>query len=122
MDALVPSERMAIGGRYTVRGFDGERSLSGDHGILTRQEISMYLGNKPHAAYAGLDAGYVAMKNAEQDDLLLGHQLIGAAIGLKGQIKPLYASYDIFTGYPLKQPKGFGDKDWASGFSLKFEF
>lgn len=122
LDALVPSERMAIGGRYTVRGFDGESTLAGDHGVLSRQDISMYLGNKPHAIYAGLDAGYVTMKNSEQNDLLMGHQLMGAAIGVKGQIKPLHASYDVFTGYPISQPEGFGDKHWASGFSLNFEF
>lgn len=113
---------MAIGSRYTVRGFDGERSLSGDHGVLTRQEISMPLGNRPHTIYVGLDAGYVSMKSLAQDDLLLGHQLIGAAVGIRGQIKPIRASYDIFTSYPIDQPKGFGNKDWASGFSLNFEF
>lgn len=123
-DALVPSERMAIGGRYTVRGFDGERSLSGDNGILLRQELSAYLGQTPHALYLALDAGHVNMKNSQQDELLLGHDLIGAAIGIKGNIQPLHASYDIFTGYPIKQPKGFSGKDnhWASGFSLNFEF
>lgn len=121
-DALVPSERMAIGGRYTVRGFDGERSLSGDNGVLLRQDLSLYLGDKPHAMYVGLDAGHVSMQQSAQDDLLLGHNLIGAAVGIRGAIKPLHASYDIFTGYPLKQPKGFGNKDWASGFSLNVEF
>lgn len=122
MDALVPSERMAIGGRYSVRGFDGERTLAGDHGVLARQDVSLYLGNQPHAIYAGVDAGYVSMKNKDQNDLLLGHSLVGAAVGIKGQIAPLHASYDVFTGYPLKQPDGFGDKHWVSGFSLNFEF
>lgn len=121
-EALVPSERMAIGGRYTVRGFDGERSLSGDNGVLLRQDLSFYLGDKPHALYLGLDAGHVNMKQKAQNDLLLGHDLVGAAVGIKGSIKSIHASYDLFTGYPLKQPKGFGNKDWASGFSLNFEF
>ncbi|MCH1998629.1 ShlB/FhaC/HecB family hemolysin secretion/activation protein, partial [Achromobacter xylosoxidans] len=31
-DALTPQERMAIAGRYTVRGFDGEQTLSGENG------------------------------------------------------------------------------------------
>ena len=75
--------------------------------------------------YIGVDAGHVAMKHKTQDDLLLGHNLVGAAIGLKGQFSPitkLAMSYDVFTGYPISQPKGFGDKDWASGFSLNLEF
>ncbi|MBR5495543.1 MAG: ShlB/FhaC/HecB family hemolysin secretion/activation protein, partial [Psychrobacter sp.] len=74
-EALTPNERFSIGGRYSVRGFDGERSLSGDHGALLRQELSAYLGDKPHAVYAGIDAGYVKLDNAAQDDLLLGNHL-----------------------------------------------
>lgn len=30
---LTPQDRFAIGGRYTVRGFDGETSLMGERGI-----------------------------------------------------------------------------------------
>jgi hemolysin activation/secretion protein len=30
---------MAIAGRYTVRGFDGEQMLSGEKGLLWRNEI-----------------------------------------------------------------------------------
>lgn len=123
-EALVPSERFSIGGRYTVRGFDGERSLAGDNGVLLRQELSAYLGQSPHAMYLALDAGHVSMNNRQQDELLLGHDLMGAAIGLKGYIKPLQASYDVFTGYPIKQPKRFSgdDNHWASGFSVNVAF
>lgn len=32
--ALTPQEHMAIAGRYTVRGFDGEQMLSGEKGLL----------------------------------------------------------------------------------------
>lgn len=121
-EALVPNDRFSIGGRYTVRGFDGERSLSGDHGALIRQEISAYLGDKPHALYAGVDAGYVKMDNSAQDDLLLGHHLIGGVVGIKGYIKPAHINYDLFAGYPLKQPDGFSDKDWTTGFSLGWQY
>jgi hemolysin activation/secretion protein len=38
-NALTPQERMAIAGRYTVRGFDGEQMLSGEKGLLWRNEI-----------------------------------------------------------------------------------
>ena len=122
VEALVPNDRFSIGGRYTVRGFDGERSLSGDHGALIRQEVNAYLGDKPHAIYAGVDAGYVKMDNKEQDDLLLGNHLIGGVIGIKGYIKPARINYDLFAGYPLDQPDGFSDKDWVTGFSLGWQY
>jgi len=121
-EALVPNERFIIGGRYSVRGFDGERSLSGDHGALLRQELSAYLGDKPHAIYAGIDAGYVKLDNDFQDDLLLGDHLIGGVVGIKGYVTPLRTSYDLFAGYPLKQPDNFSDKDWVTGFSLGWQY
>lgn len=39
-NALTPQERMAIAGRYTVRGFDGEQVLSGEKGLLWRNDIA----------------------------------------------------------------------------------
>ncbi|UGA37521.1 ShlB/FhaC/HecB family hemolysin secretion/activation protein [Chromobacterium haemolyticum] len=38
--ALVPQDRFVIGGRYTVRGFDGDLSLSSERGWLWRNELS----------------------------------------------------------------------------------
>lgn len=121
-EALVPSERFVIGGRYSVRGFDGGRSLSGDHGALIRQELSAYLGDRPHAVYAGIDAGYVKLDNTAQDDLLLGNHLVGGVVGVKGYVTPLRTSYDLFAGYPLAQPDNFSDKDWVTGFSLGWQY
>ena len=121
-EALTPNERFSIGGRYSVRGFDGERSLSGDHGALLRQELSAYLGDKPHAVYAGIDAGYVKLDNAAQDDLLLGNHLVGGVFGVKGYVTPIRTSYDLFAGYPLAQPDNFSDKEWVTGFSLGWQY
>ncbi|MCW5653862.1 ShlB/FhaC/HecB family hemolysin secretion/activation protein [Hydrogenophaga sp.] len=42
---LTPQDRFAIGGRYSVRGFDGETSLTGDSGWLVRNELSTALGD-----------------------------------------------------------------------------
>ncbi|KAA0915569.1 ShlB/FhaC/HecB family hemolysin secretion/activation protein [Psychrobacter sp. ANT_WB68] len=121
-EALTPNERFSIGGRYSVRGFDGERSLSGDHGALLRQELSAYIGDKPHAVYAGIDAGYVKLDNAAQDDLLLGNHLVGGVVGFKGYVTPIRTSYDLFAGYPLAQPDNFSDKEWVTGFSLGWQY
>lgn len=119
---LVPSERMSIGGRYSVRGFDGERTLSADMGMLLRQDISFPIKQSNHSLYLGLDAGSVAMQNKEQDNLLLGHTLVGGAVGIKGQIKPFKLNYDVFAGHPIRQPQYFGDKKWVGGVSLGVEF
>lgn len=136
---LTPSNKLAIGSRYTVRGFDGERSLSGDQGVIVRQEVSVYPNwmnanntnkttNSNNAIYLALDAGYIDNKLKEQDDLLLGKHLIGAAVGIKGQYTPnannphFNINYDIFAGRPIYQPTGFGKEDWVSGVSLGVGF
>lgn len=136
-DSLTPDLKMAIGGRYTVRGFDGERSLSADNGILVRQDISFYPSflnqqkansQSNHAIYLGLDAGYITNHNKSQNELLLGQHLAGAFIGIKGQYTPntnnpyLSFNYDIFTSKAISEPTGFSDKDWVSGVSLGMIF
>ena len=143
-DSLTPDLKMAIGGRYTVRGFDGERSLSADNGILVRQDISFYPSflnqqkannqnnsqnsQSNHAVYIGLDAGYITNHDKSQNELLLGQHLAGAAIGIKGQYTPntnnpyLNFNYDIFTSKAISEPNGFSNKDWVSGVSLGMSF
>ncbi|VEG12922.1 TpsB transporter [Moraxella cuniculi] len=136
-DSLTPDLKMAIGGRYTVRGFDGERSLSADNSILVRQDISFYPSflnqqkansQSSHAIYLGLDTGYITNHNKSQNELLLGQHLAGAAIGIKGQYMPntknpyLSFNYDIFTSKAISEPTGFSNKDWVSGVSLGVGF
>lgn len=130
--SLVPSERMSIGGRYSVHGFDGERTLAGDSGAILRQELAWTLPkatqHNAHQLYLGLDAGYVKMQNPQQDQALAGHHLVGSALGLKGQYKNVY--YDVFTSYPLYQPNYFRYdttkqkeiKEIVTGFSLGIQF
>lgn len=150
IDSLTPDLKMAIGGRYTVRGFDGERSLSADNGILVRQDISFYPSflNKQsannhsttinqnnirnsqasHAIYLGMDAGYITNHDKSQNKLLLGQHLAGAFIGIKGHYTPntnnpyLSFNYDIFTSKAISEPTGFSNKDWVSGVSLGMSF
>lgn len=159
-ERLTPNERMSIGGRYSVRGFDGERTLSADDGILLRQNLNVALPAlstlfKPSSdpsplaffktdsyahtgvLYLGLDAGRVKMKDKAQDELLLGHSLVGSAIGIKGQFnhktnpyKTL--NYDLFASCPINAPKGFfgrdqttgqdKDKEWVYGMSVGMGF
>lgn len=149
-DSLTPDLKMAIGGRYTVRGFDGERSLSADNGILVRQDISFYPSflNKQsannhsttinqnnirnsqasHAIYLGMDAGYITNHDKSQNERLLGQHLAGAFIGIKGHYTPntnnpyLSFNYDIFTSKAISEPAGFSNKDWVSGVSLGMSF
>lgn len=114
---LTPQDRFAIGGRYTVRGFDGESSLSAERGWFLRNEIGVAIGATGQEFYLGLDHGEVAGPSSE---LLVGKRLTGAVIGLRGQIKNL--QYDIFAGAPVQKPEFFRTAGSTAGFNLNLSF
>ncbi|NBI13763.1 ShlB/FhaC/HecB family hemolysin secretion/activation protein [[Haemophilus] felis] len=113
---LIAQDRFSIGGRYTVRGFDGELSLSGERGWLWRNELAWNVNGKGHQLYWALDAGRVSSLSENQ----LGHHLMGTALGLKGGWKGLY--YDVFVGRPIRKPEGFRTSDAVAGFNLGYSF
>ncbi|MBI5784589.1 MAG: ShlB/FhaC/HecB family hemolysin secretion/activation protein [Rhodocyclales bacterium] len=113
---LAPPDRFAIGGRYTVRGFDGENLLSADHGWLVRNDLSVALGGGAES-YFGLDHGRVGGPAAVR---LIGRELEGAALGLRGSLYSL--NYDFFVGRPLKKPAGFVTARSTSGFMLNLSY
>ena len=114
---LTPQDRFAIGGRYTVRGFDGETSLAAERGWLLRNELSVALGASGQETYVGLDYGRVAGPASE---LLLGRSLAGAVLGVRGAFKNLH--YDVFVGKPVSKPAGFQTARVTAGFSLNYSF
>lgn len=110
---LTPQDRMAIGGRYTVRGFDGESSLSSERGWTLRNDLGVALGVAGQEAYLGLDAGEVSGPSAAN---LLGSTLCGGVVGVRGTYKKL--QYDVFVGSPLYKPSGFRAAEVVAGFYL----
>lgn len=111
---LVPMDRFAIGGHYTVRGFDGEYQLSAEHGWLWRNELALPLP-AGQEVYAGVDHGHVGGPSAGQ---LVGAGLRGAVLGLRGSVTRL--QYDIFLGAPISKPPAFKASPWTVGFSLNW--
>jgi hemolysin activation/secretion protein len=114
---LTPQDRFAVGGRYTVRGFDGESSLVGERGWTLRNDWSLALGGTGHALYLGLDAGEVSGPSSEN---LMGKSLLGSVIGIKGSFKSFKTTvqYDMFVGSPIEKPVGFKTAQTSAGFSL----
>lgn len=112
---LVPQDRFAIGGRYTVRGFDGEVSLTGDRGWLVRNDLGLSLGGGQEL-YVGADYGHVGGRTQWE----LGDHLAGAVIGLRGGWHGGY--WDLFFGAPLDKPRGYPTASVTTGFSLGWSF
>jgi hemolysin activation/secretion protein len=116
-NALTPQERMAIAGRYTVRGFDGEQILSGEKGLLWRNEIAWNVLSGGHELYLAADYGRV---DGPGTRTLVGHQLAGSALGVRGALWGRF-SYDLFAGVPLYKPAGFHTSGATAGFSVNLE-
>jgi len=115
--ALTPQDRFSIGNRYTVRGFDGEVSLSGDRGWFVRNELGRTLGRSGLELYAGADYGEVGGRSAQW---LAGKRLAGAVLGLRGAYRGLYG--DVFVGTPLYKPAAFRTSRTTAGFSLNWSY
>ena len=116
---LTSQDRISIGGRSSVRGFDGGMSLSAERGFYARNDLSIsYLPNQ--SIYLALDAGHVSGTSAQW---LLGQTLVGTAIGLKGQLKAGgKLQYDVFVGTPVHKPDGFNTHHTTYGFNLNYSF
>lgn len=114
---LLAQDRFAIGGRYTVRGFDGESSLSAERGWLLRNDLSAGLGDSGQEVYLGIDFAELSGRSSAS---LLGTTLSGAVVGLRGAYKRL--QYEVFVGTPLHKPAGFSSADTVAGFSLSLNF
>lgn len=114
---LTPQDRFAIGGRYTVRGFDGENSLLGERGWLIRNDLGWALGRSGAELYAGVDYGHVGGLSVE---FQVGNELAGAVVGIRGVFQGL--NYDVFVGAPISKPEGFRTAKVTAGFSLSYNF
>ena len=114
---LTPQDRFSLGGRYTVRGYDGESVLSAERGWLWRNELSFALNDIEQEIYTGLDTGQVGGPSSE---LLVATRLTGAVLGFRGAIQKL--NYDIFVGAPVNKPGDFKTAGSSAGFSLSVGF
>lgn len=116
-DTLFGSQFVSIGNRYTVRGFDGEQTLSAERGWYLRNELAVPLGASGLETYLGLDYGEVYGPTPQT---VPGRILAGTAVGLRGAAKGL--TYDLFVGWPLRRPDGFQTAPVTFGFQTVYQF
>lgn len=119
-NTTLSNEQIAIGGRSSVRGFDGDTVLMAENGYYLRNEISTSLPMPEGLglqAYWGLDYGRVW---GPSDAILIGHQLAGTVLGLRGQWKK--AQFDLSAASPLHQPEGMNADPyiWYGSVTLSF--
>ena len=99
-------DQISLGNRYTVRGFDGEYTLSGEHGWYIQQELASRIPSLQSEVYVGLDVGAVY---GVSTDVLVGRTIAGMALGMRGQFKS-GVGYDVYIGAPIYKPEGYPTK------------
>ena len=118
--ATLSVDQIAIGNRFSVRGFDGESVLLAESGYFIRNELSTPLklfDGVGSAAYAGIDFGRVWGPSAAA---LAGDKLAGAVFGVRGQWQHL--QFDLALATPLYKPEGFRTQSWNPYLSLTYAF
>jgi hemolysin activation/secretion protein len=101
-DPLYGSEYLAIGSRYTVNGFDGEITLSGEQGGYWRNSLTLPL-HPSFMPYAGIDLGHVS-RAPERG--IAGGTLTGGYLGFRGRAAEAL-TWDAFVGWSLDAPREF---------------
>ncbi|MFE8046459.1 ShlB/FhaC/HecB family hemolysin secretion/activation protein [Brenneria goodwinii] len=100
-DNLYSSERISLGGEYSVRGFK-EQTLTGNRGLYWRNELNWQFAALPLlgnlAFTAALDSGWISGKAGKVD----GGNMTGASLGLSAASR--WTNQSISLGVPLHFP------------------
>lgn len=114
---LTPQDQFAIGNRWTVRGFDGERTLNADRGWMVRNDIAWATPVSGQELYLGVDYGEVGGHGSQY---LVGNHLAGGAAGIRGSA--FNTGYDLFAAVPFSKPEGFRTDPLSLGFNLNWQY
>lgn len=116
---LTPNDQLAIGGAYSVRGFDGEQNLSGERGWYWQNSLTWHYA-ETHKFYTALDLGRVAGRSTQG---LPKQVLMGMELGLAGQFQlGGKLSYQFSIGKPLKKPNNIKTSNYVYGINLSYQF
>jgi len=126
-DTLYNSERLSLGSRYTVRGFQQD-SLSGDSGGYVRNELStpvLPADKQPDwltktigapETYLGYDAGFI---HRDKSDAYERGTLQGLALGMRASSE--HFGTDLCLSRPLDAPSFMKNRDWTFYWMVSFK-
>ncbi len=118
---LIAQDRMCLGGRNSVRGFDGQQSLCGDRGLQLRNDI-VWSVNRHFSAYMGIDVGRVGGQSTKD---LTERSMSGYVVGVRAAYSlphRIQLNLDGFVGRPIRKPSFFQDAATTAGFNLSLNF
>lgn len=117
-DMTLSADQISIGGRYSVRGFDGDSVLLAESGAILRNDLSTGLpsiAGIDSSAFVALDAGKVSGASAAG---LVGDTLVGFAAGVRGRWKDLV--FDASLAIPVSKPERFKTRAVTPSISITY--
>ncbi|WP_410756989.1 ShlB/FhaC/HecB family hemolysin secretion/activation protein [Erwinia psidii] len=114
---LTVQEQLSLGNRWTVRGFDGERTLNASQGWFLRNDFAWRTPLPGQELYLGLDYGKVSGNGSQY---LTGTHLAGSQLGVRGNA--FNVNYDLFAATPLSKPDAFETSKLTLGFSMSWSY
>ncbi|MBI6548648.1 ShlB/FhaC/HecB family hemolysin secretion/activation protein [Xenorhabdus lircayensis] len=115
-DDLPSSERLSLGGLYSVRGYKAQ-SLSGNQGFFWRQEVTHHLSAGALTFTGALDYGYLI--GQPRYGIEEAH-LLGGAFGITLTHQALSSRFMI--GKPLYYPRTLKPDAWSLYAAISLEF
>ncbi|WP_460750514.1 ShlB/FhaC/HecB family hemolysin secretion/activation protein [Marinomonas epiphytica] len=96
--AIYSLDWFSNGGRYTVRGFNSDESLSAEHGWRLKNDVGLPIpiNSASFFPYLGLDIGQVSGDGAENET---SRTMMGVTVGVKGDISNM--NFDIAVSEPF---------------------
>ncbi|WP_333890431.1 ShlB/FhaC/HecB family hemolysin secretion/activation protein [Atlantibacter subterraneus] len=116
-DKLNQPDKLSLGNRWTVRGFDGDSTLQADTGWYLRNDINMDIPQWNQQLYVGIDVGKVTGNGSE---VYSSRTLSGGVMGLRGSLGR--TNYDFFVGAPFKHPEELNANPFVMGMTLHWDY
>ncbi|NHZ42498.1 ShlB/FhaC/HecB family hemolysin secretion/activation protein [Massilia sp. CCM 8693] len=117
-DMTLSADQISIGGRYSVRGFDGDSVLLAESGAILRNDLSTGLpsiAGIDSSAFVALDVGKVSGPSAAG---LVGDTLTGFAAGVRGRWKGLV--FEASLAIPVSKPERFKTRAVTPSVSITY--
>lgn len=115
-DSLTLQDKLTIGNRWSVRGFENNGGIDGNNGFSLQNTLNLITGYKNAIAYFGVDYGQIA-GDILQD--VNGNKLMGGIVGIKGGIKAL--EYDASLSTPIIYPGNLDVDNYTLNFYLNYQ-
>ncbi|MNB86925.1 Hemolysin transporter protein ShlB precursor [compost metagenome] len=115
-DTLSSDNKINIGNRWTVRGFDGETTLSGNQGWYWRNDFIWDLPLPDQQFYVGTDIGKIIGDSEYYDEKIMS----GAVLGVKGE--KFQTNYNLFIATPIVKPGNLHSEALNLGMSFNWRF